>query len=241
MQLTHSSPVGEEGYPGTVEASVTYTLTAENELVVEMSATTDQATPINMAQHAYFNLGGHESGSVLEHELTLPGAAHVLPVDSARIPTGEVRAVAGTPYDFLEARPVGSHIEEVDGPGWRAGYDHCFVLHNRGAKARASLAKSATLFNSEATAHPAARLRHPTSGRTMEISTTAPGLQVYTGNFLDGSIHGKGGAMYHKYGGICLETQGFPNAVNTPSFPSTVLAPDGAYRHRTTYRFSVTE
>jgi len=241
VKLTHRSPAGEENYPGTVEARVSYTLTAENELVVEMSATTDQATPINMAQHAYFNLGGHGSGSVLEHELTLPGAAHVLPIDAHRIPTGEVRAVAGTPHDFRTARPIGARIEEVDGPGWHAGYDHCFVLHNRGAKARAALAKSATLFSSEATEHPAARLHHPTSGRTMEISTTAPGLQVYTGNFLDGSIRGKGGATYHKYGGICLETQGLPNAVNTPSFPNTVLAPDGLYRHRTTYRFSVTE
>ena len=238
MKLAHSSRAGEENYPGTVEASVTYTLTAENELVVEMHATADGATPINMAQHAYFNLAGHESGSVLEHELTLPGATHVLPVDSARIPTGELRAVAGTAFDFSVPRTVGARIDEVDGPGWRAGYDHCFVLHNRGTKARAALAKSATLFSADATAHPAARYSHPASGRTMEISTTAPGLQVYTSNFLDGSIRGKGGATYHKYGGLCLETQGFPNAVNTPSFPNTVLTPDGVYRHRTIYRFS---
>ena len=238
VKLAHSSRAGEENYPGTVEASVTYTLTADNELVVEMHASTDEATPINMAQHAYFNLAGHESGSVLKHELTLPGATHVLPVDSARIPTGELRAVAGTAFDFSVARTVGARIDEVDGPGWRAGYDHCFVLHNRGTKARAALAKSATLFSADATAHPAATYSHPASGRTMEISTTAPGLQVYTSNFLDGSIRGKGGATYHKYGGLCLETQGFPNAVNTPSFPNTVLTPDGVYRHRTIYRFS---
>ena len=165
--------------------------------------------------------------------------------------------MAGTPYDFSAVRRIGSQIEEVDGPGWHAGYDHCFVLHKLGAKARFALANSVFRASSAGQRprtnlrdesffavdppQPAARLRHPASGRTMEISTTAPGLQVYTGNFLDGSIRGKGGATYDKYGGLCLETQGFPNAVNNPSFPNTVLAPHGEYRHRTIYRFSVTE
>ena len=172
---------------------------------------------------------------MLEHELTLPGAAHVLPVDAARIPTGEFKPVAGTAFDFLAPRTIGKAIEQVDGPGWHAGYDHCYVLHELGAGA-----KDAVTHGGVAVLTPrlAATLRHPPSGRTMEILTTAPGLQVYTGNFLDGSIHGKDGAVYHKYGGLCLETEGFPNAVNNPSFPSAVLRPGEEYRHKSIYRFS---
>ena len=233
--LARHSPAGDEGYPGAVDATVLYELTAANELVIEMRATSDAPTPINMAQHIYFNLGGHESGSVLEHELTLPDATHVLPVDSARIPTGELRPVAGTGFDFLTARPIGSRIAQVDGPGWKARYDNCYVLHGLGAGA-----KEATRHGAIAVEPPrlAARLVHPPSGRTMEVLTTAPGLQLYTGNFLDGSIRGKGGATYGHYGGVCLETEGFPNAINNPAFPSAVLKPRGEYRHRSIYRFS---
>lgn len=235
LRLTYRSPDGEEGFPGAVSVEVTYTLSKGGELALDIAATADRATPVNLAQHAYFNLAGHASGDVLGHELTLHGAAHVLPVDSARIPTGEFRAVAGTPYDFSKPRAVGSRIDEVDGPGWSGGYDSCYVLHGLGAAVREHVQSGAM-----AVPFPqlAATLHHPPSGRVMEVLTTAPGLQLYTGNFLDGTLRGKGGTWYGRHSGLCLETQGLPDSVNQPAFPSTVLRPGEAYRHRTVYRFS---
>ncbi len=221
--LTYTSPDGEEGYPGTLRAKVTYTLTDDDELIVDYEATTDKATPVNLTQHTYFNLAGHGSGDVLDHELTIH-ADHYLPVDSTLIPTGERRPVAGTPFDFRRPTPIGARIEADDpqlhwGPG---GYDHTFVLNRTGDGLE-----------------PAARVYEPTSGRVLEVRTTEPGVQFYSGNFLDGSLVGKGGAVYARHAGFCLETQHFPNSPNQPDFPSTILRPGETYTSRTVFAFSV--
>ncbi|RMH69490.1 MAG: galactose mutarotase [Bacteroidetes bacterium] len=221
--LTYTSPDGEEGYPGTLQAKVTYTLTDDDELIVDYEATTDKATPVNLTQHTYFNLAGHGSGDVLDHELTIH-ADHYLPVDSTLIPTGERRPVAGTPFDFRRPTPIGARIEADDpqlhwGPG---GYDHTFVLNRTGDGLE-----------------PAARVYEPTSGRVLEVRTTEPGVQFYSGNFLDGSLVGKGGAVYARHAGFCLETQHFPNSPNQPDFPSTILRPGETYSSRTVFAFSV--
>lgn len=236
VRLTYRSPDGDQGFPGELQAEIKYELTEANELVQEIEATVSGApTPINLAQHSYFNLAGHGSGSVLSHRLTLHRAEHVLPVDEHRIPTGELRPVRGTAHDFTRSRTIGARIGEVDGPGWKAGYDQCWVLHELGSDGGARLRESPWRRRPEL----AATLVHPPSGRTMEVLTTAPGLQLYTSNFLDGSLAGKGGARYERYGGVCLETQNLPDAVNqAPPFPSAVLRPGEVYRHSTVYRFS---
>ncbi|KXZ52200.1 hypothetical protein GPECTOR_10g831 [Gonium pectorale] len=241
VQLHYTSPEGEEGYPGTLHISVTYRLAARaNELTTTITATTDEPTPVNIAQHSYFNLGGHASGSILGHLLRLHGADHYTPVSASLIPTGEIAPVAGTPFDFTAAEPgsslpahsVGSRIEQVPGaaPG---GYDHNFVLFGMGAQAR-FITK-----NGMASEKPklAATLVDPVSGRGMELLTTAPGVQFYSGNFLDGGSVGKGGVRYGKHAGLCLETQGFPDSINQPNFPSVVLQPQDTYRHELVYRF----
>jgi aldose 1-epimerase len=212
LHLTYLSKDGEEGYPGNVTAYVDYTL-LDNELRIDYRATTDRDTIVNLTNHSYFNLRG--VGTILDHELTL-NADHFTPVSEDLIPTGEIKPVEGTPMDFRTAKAIGSEIENVP-----SGYDHNYVLNN---------------WNS--TLQFAARLYEPVSGRVLEIFTTEPGMQFYSGNFLDGSFTGKYGIAYEKYTGLCLEPQHFPDAPNHPNFPSTVLRPGEEYKHTSVYRFS---
>ena len=223
LVFRYTSPDGEEGYPGTVRATVTYTLTDRNELIFDYSATTDRATPVNLTQHSYFNLAGDGKGEILGHVVTL-NADRFTPVDSTLIPTGEIRSVAGTPFDFRTPTAIGARIALDDEQlRYGRGYDHNFAL-NKGADAGPTLA---------------ARVYEPASGRVMEIYTTEPGLQFYSGNFLDGTLRGKNGVVYrHRYG-FAMETQHFPDSPNKPSFPSTTLRPGEQYRSRTIYKFAV--
>jgi aldose 1-epimerase len=225
--LRYTSPDGDEGYPGTVRAWVTYTLTGGNELVVDYAAETDRATPINLTQHAYFNLAGHDAGDVLSHELEL-NASRFTPVDEHLIPTGEMRCVHDTPFDFVKSRAVGDHIDAADEQLARGrGYDHNFVLD----RAEHGVADGEPMF--------AARLREPSRGRVLEIYTTEPGIQLYSGNVLQGRPAGKGGYIYGRRGGLALEPQHFPDSPNQPAFPSTILRPGETYASRTIYRFDV--
>jgi aldose 1-epimerase len=218
--LTHKSPDGDEGYPGAVTAKVTYTLTDTNQLTVDYLATTDKPTVINLTQHSYFNLTGGTAPDILGHELMV-NADRYTPVDDGLIPTGELAPVQGTPFDFRTSTKIGARIEQDDPQLKRGkGYDHNWVLNRQGDGL--SLA---------------ARVLEPTSGRTLEISTTEPGLQVYSGNFLDGTIAGKGGVKYGHRAGFCLETQHFPDSPNQPTFPSTVLRPGQQYRSKTVFTF----
>jgi aldose 1-epimerase len=225
--LSYTSPDGEEGYPGTLRARVTYTLTPLDELVVDYHATADQATPVNLTQHSYFNLAGAGEGDVLGHELTLH-ATRYTPVDATLIPTGELAPVEGTPFDFRHATPIGARIGVANAQLRHAGgYDHNFVL-DASRRAPGGLAQ-------------AARVVEPASGRMLEVHTTEPGLQFYSGNFLPGTTVGKAGRTYPHRGGLCLETQHFPDAVNRPAFPSVVLQPGQAYRSRTVFAFSTSD
>ena len=223
--LTIASPDGEEGYPGALTASVTYTLTNEDTLKVEMHASTDAATIVNLANHSYWNLAGHDAGDILRHELTL-NADKYTPTDATLIPTGEIAPVAGTPYDFATPKTIGADIDKLPGVGKEeaGGYDINFVLN--GESRQMKLAAVAT---------------DPGSGRTMEVHTTEPGVQFYSGNFLDGSSQGKGGAVYNKYTGFCLETQHYPDAINKtgqPGWSSVVLRPGETYSHKISFQFS---
>ena len=218
--LTHVSPDGDQGYPGRLIARVTYTLTDANELAFDFHATTERATPVCLTQHAYFNLAGHDAGSILDHELELSAAAFT-PVDAGCIPTGEIRPVAGTPLDFTRATRVGERIETPDEQLRNAhGYDHNFVVGEGGALARAAL------------------LRDPASGRVLEIRTTEPGIQFYSGNWLAGGPPAKHGRPYGRREGLALETQHFPDSPNKPGFPSVILRPGEELRSRTVYRFT---
>ena len=210
------SPDGEEGYPGNLQCSVTYTLTDNNELKLEYEAVSDKATPINLTHHTYWNLLGQGKGNILGHELLLEADSYT-PVDEGLIPTGEIRAVAGTAMDFTTPHPIGGRIADVEG-----GYDHNFVLTSGGGEL--------TL---------AAQVYEPSTGRVLEIFTTEPGIQFYSGNFLDGSFPGKGGHAVNKHFGFCLETQHFPDSPNRPDFPSTILRPGERYHSLTIHRFSV--
>ena len=217
VQLRYTSADGEEGYPGEVTVDVTYMLQEETQaLAVDYRATTTKPTPINLTQHSYFNLAG--AGDVLAHELTL-AASYFTPVDSTLIPIGEVRSVDGTPFDFRSGVAIGARINEDHHQlTLGGGYDHNYVL-DQGAEV-------------------AARVHDPQSGRVMEVSTTEPGMQLYTGNFLDGTIVGKHGQVYGRNSGFCLETQHYPDSPNQPTFPSTILRPGEVYHTTTSFTFS---
>jgi aldose 1-epimerase len=215
VKFTYLSKDGEEGYPGNLKVAATYTLNNANEYKVEFSATTDKPTVVNLAHHTYWNLHGNAASSILSHELTLV-ADKFTPVDAGLIPTGELKPVAGTPMDFTKPAVIGARIAQVDG-----GYDHNWVLNNQTGKIAL-----------------AARVYEPKTGRVLEISTDQPGIQFYAGNFLDGTVKGKGGIAYPKNYGMCLETQHYPDSPNHPEFPSVVLRPGQTYKHVMIHKFS---
>lgn len=220
LVLAYRSVDGEQGYPGTLDATVEYELTDANELVVRFSATTDQATPVNVTQHSYFNLAG--GGDILAHEMMID-ADRFVPIDAGSIPLGMLAPVEGTPFDFRSARPIGSRIGEADEQLRNGGgYDHCYVLNKpvQGQMTRA------------------AHVREPQSGRVLELFTEEPGVQFYSGNFLDGTLVGKG-RTYTYRSGFCLEPQHFPDSPNQPAFPNTILRPGDTYRTESRFRFSV--
>jgi aldose 1-epimerase len=219
VECTYVSVDGEEGYPGQVFATTRYTLTHDGALLVEMQAESDQTTLVNMAHHSYWNLGGHGSGDVLSHELSLDSEIYT-PGDPV-VPVGHLEAVAGTPFDFRRRKPVGKDLEQAGGNP--VGYDHNWAVLGVPGQLR-----------------PVARLNHPRSGRVLTLQADAPGVQFYTGNYLDGSIIGKGGARYIQRAGLCLETQAFPNAINVPDWAEQVILKHGQeYRHTMVHRFSI--
>jgi aldose 1-epimerase len=235
---------GDQGYPGNVDASVTYTLTDRNELVIDYAATTDQPTPVNLTHHSYFNLAGAASGSVLGHVLELR-ASRYTPLDEKLIPTGKIVPVAGTPFDFTKPTAIGARVQKQSQVA--DGYDLSYVLDRCGTAALGCPGSGPVEGESSAgdQAQPgaavlhAASLREPTSGRVMEVLTTQPAIVLYTGNYLDGTVKGKRGEIYAKHAGVCLETAHLPDSVNQPAFPSVILRPGQTYRQTCVYRFSI--
>jgi aldose 1-epimerase len=223
LELAYTSRDGEEGYPGTLNAKVTYTVPSEaNEVRIDYSATTDNDTVVNLTNHSYFNLSGVPSQNILDHQLLLH-AKEFTPVDSSLIPTGELRLVSGTPFDFTKPTAIGARIQQKDEQlKFGSGYDHNWVLErSEGYNLRL-----------------AAEVFEPTSGRVLEVLTSEPGIQFYSGNVLDGAIRGKNGQRHGHRTGFCLETQHFPDSPNHPNFPSTLLRPGETYRSTTVFRFS---
>ena len=214
LTLTYQSPADEEGYPGNLTVTVVYTITNDNTLQLDYTAITDQATPLNLTNHTYFNLSHGLGKDILGHELMLAADRYTV-VDATLIPTGELRTVTGTPFDFTTPHAIGERIAQVPG-----GYDHNWVLNSGNPSLAASV-------------------YDPISGRTLEVTTNQPGIQLYTGNFLDGSLTGKDGIVYGQHAGFCLETQHFPDSPNQPGFPNTILRPGETLRSTTVYRFGV--
>lgn len=222
LKLTYLSKDMEEGYPGNLQVTVVYTLTNDNELKISYEATTDKPTVVNLTNHSYFNLTGNTKRDILGHTLTLQ-ASKFVPVDDGLIPTGDLKAVKGTPFDFTQPAVIGARINDNNDQQIKIGrgYDHCYVFD----KPLGSYAHVATLYDS-------------TSGRQMDLFTSEPGTQLYTGNFLDGSVTGKFNTVYAQRYAVCLETQHFPDSPNQPQFPTVVLKPGEVYKTRTTYQFS---
>lgn len=216
VTMKYISMDGEEGYPGNLQVAVTFTLTDDNELMIQYGAETDKATVVNLTNHSYFNLTGDMSNSILEHLLQV-NAAKYTPVDKGQIPTGEFKAVPGGPFDFLQPHAIGERIHETNG-----GYDHNFVLTKQSNRSELI-----------------ATLSDPVSGRTLEVYTSEPGMQLYTGNFLDGSLKTSDGKSIDKYAALCLETQHFPDSPNQPGFPSTLLQPGEKFQSETKYKVIV--
>jgi len=223
VAFSYLSKDGEEGFPGNLKVKVTYTLTDGNALIIDYEATTDKATPINVSQHSYFNLKGEGNGDILDHEIMI-NADRFTPVDKNLIPTGELRPVKGTPLDFTKSTKIGARIDDnYEQLVLGHGYDHNFVLNDKPDQNGLKLA---------------ARVHESTGGRVLEVWTTQPGIQFYTGNFLDGTVTGKQGHVYKRRYGLCLETQHFPDSPNHPKFPTTILKPGETFHQKTVFKFS---